>query len=95
MGKVILGVIVGLIFGAMLGRGIQYLCEEDPRGDVRKFSRLPVYKNNNAAELTEGIDIAPVFPMVGAGLGSIIGAVAGATAAVVRAIRCQPKGTAS
>jgi hypothetical protein len=94
MGKVILGVIVGLILGALLGAGIKYLCEEDARGDLRQFSRLPVYKQNNAADLIEGIDIAPVFPMVGAGLGSIVGAITGATAAVVRAIRCQPKGPA-
>jgi hypothetical protein len=94
MWNVILGAIVGLTLGALLGRGTQYLCEEGPRGDVRKFSRLPVYRNNNAAELTEAIDIAPVFPMVGASLGSIVGAVAGATAAVVRASRCQPKATA-
>jgi hypothetical protein len=90
MGKVILG----LALGAILGVGIKYLCEEDARGDIRKFSRLPVYKGNNAADLIEGIDIAPVFPTVGAGLGSIVGAIAGATAAVVRAIRRQPKGPA-
>jgi len=62
-------------------------------GNIRKYSRLPVYKHNNAADLIEGIDIAPVFPMVGAVLGGIIGAIAGATASIVSAIRCQPTGT--
>jgi hypothetical protein len=95
MGKVILGAILGLALGAMLGAGIKNLCEEDAHGNIRKYSRIPVYKNNDAAAGTvEGIDIAPVFPMAGAVLGCIVGAIAGATAAVVCAIRRQPKGPA-
>jgi hypothetical protein len=95
MGKVIVGAVLGLVLGVILGVAIKHLCEDDARGDLRKFSRLPVYKKNNAADLIEGIDIAPLFPVVGAVLGGIVGTVAGATASVVGAIRGQPKGTPS
>jgi hypothetical protein len=87
MGKVILGAVLGLVLGVILGIGIKHLCDEDARGDFRKFSRLPVYKQNNAADLIEGIDITPLFPTVAAVLGGIVGAVAGATSSIVGAIR--------
>jgi hypothetical protein len=92
MGKVIFGAIVGLVLGALLGTGVKYVCEDDSLGNYRKYSRLPVYRQNNAGDLIKSIDIAPAFPTVGARLGSIVGAIAGATAAVVGASRGQAKG---
>jgi hypothetical protein len=95
MGKVILGTILGLVLGALAGGGIKYVCDHDSGGDYRQYSGLPVYKQNDAAAGTvEGIDIAPLFPTLCAALGCIVGAVAGAAAAIVDALRSQTKGTA-
>jgi hypothetical protein len=94
MGHVILGAILGLALGAALGVGGKYLCEDDSRGNLRKYSRLLVYKQNNAADLIEGIDIAPAFPLAGACFGSVVGSIAGCAAAVTGAIRRQSKTTA-
>ena len=95
MGRVILGAILGIVLGAILGAGTTRLCEDNTFAnvDLRKYSRLPVYRQNNAAELIQGIDLAPAFPTVGAVLGGVIGAVAGATAAIVGAVSCQQKRT--